>query len=102
MDFWNFNVGHHLGTDLSSRAVARNLRQGIQSHVHAGASVELYFDEVRSISTGFADELLGVLVELYGIPWFKKNVQVTGMSDVVRQIVLEAIAERLEWKRLEN
>lgn len=102
MTYYYLDVGGVFGSDLSSRTTAVGVRRRIEERVKDGHEYHLCFRNVRSISSGFVDESLAVLVESYGTAWFRQHIRISNMSEVIRQIVLEAIAYRLGLKRLEN
>lgn len=92
------DLGQQLGTDLSSRQRAGTLRREFVRQLDTGLIDLLVLDlsSVRSISHSCADELFSVLVAERGEAWFKTHIQVTNMSAIVRQTILEAIQLRLE------
>lgn len=102
MSTYYLDVGGVYGTDLSCRTTAVAIRRRVEERIKNGQTYLLCFRNVRSISSGFADELLAVLVETHGTAWFRQHVKISNMSEIIRQIVLEAIAYRLELKRPEN
>lgn len=83
------------GTDVSSRQRAAELRVVVESHVGQGHCVELDFTGVRSLSSSFADELFGLLVESHGEAWFRDHIRVHGLAPLHRRTVLESVANRL-------
>lgn len=87
------NVGHRLGSDLSSRSSAGLLRREIE---RVDLPVVLDFSFVRSLSDSFADEFFAVLVEEKGYDWFAANVKVLGLESDVRETILRAVHLRCE------
>ncbi|MBK7827682.1 STAS-like domain-containing protein [Nannocystis sp.] len=90
------------GTDLSSRTTGAGIRVAIRNMLaHATESVTVDCTGIRTLSESFADELFGVLVAEKGKPWFRKHVQVTGMTDSTRGAILRAIDARLNTLSVE-
>jgi hypothetical protein len=83
-------IAEQIGKCLSSRYVARQLREEIEE----SEGGELNFENVYSVSDSFADELFAVLVESHGPDWFAENVKVSGLTSQVREVVLRTIALR--------
>lgn len=81
------------GTDLSSRATGRALRDEVERLAGRG-EVVLDFAGVQSASHSFSDELLAVLVEDHGEAWFRNHVRVKNHAPVVRFAILDAIHRR--------
>ncbi len=90
-------IADQLGTDLSSRHRAAELRASLVEIVEAqGRRCEIDFAGVRSVSHSFADELFAVLVVERGESWFQANLKVINLEPWVRQTILEAIRVRCE------
>jgi len=84
------NIAEQSGRYVSSRDAARRIRESIVGPVC------IDFTGVEVVSNSFAHELLGVLVGQHGEEWFASNVEVTGLSDCNREMVLRAISLELE------
>lgn len=83
------------GTDVSSRQRAAELRAVVEAQIGQRSLVELDFTGVRSVSSSFADELFGLLVDTHGEAWFRDHIRVHGLTPPLRRIVLESIANRI-------
>lgn len=90
-----FNLSTRLGTDLSSRRLGAELRDEARRAIAAGRTVVFDFDGVRTVSDGFADELLAILVAEHGHDWFRQHVRLRNLSVGVRSSILEAVSKRL-------
>ena len=86
------------GTDVSSRQRAAELRVAVEAQIGQGCCVELDFSGVRSISSSFADELFGLLVDSHGEAWFREHIRVLGLSPFLRRTILESVANRIGEK----
>lgn len=75
------DVAERCGRFLSSRRLARQLRQEVEALIRGGQAVTVSFHGVESISNSFADGLLGVLMEAHGREWFARNVAVEGLQE---------------------
>lgn len=86
-----------LGQHLASRTRARQLRVDVVRDVSAGrAPIEVDLTDVLSVSDSFADEFFAVLAAERGDEWFRQNIKLVGVSDVVRGSIVRAISARLE------
>lgn len=86
------------GSDLASRASARNLRLKIEQIVATEKIAVIDLTNVVSISESYADELFAILVELHGLEWFSNNIKLQyrpNSNDVLLSIAI-AIRHRLE------
>jgi hypothetical protein len=81
-------------TDLASRHSAATLRQSLEPKLQAG-KVVLDFSGVEAVSESYADELLGVLVATYGLPWVFERLQLKGARPTVARSLTAAIRYRL-------
>lgn len=82
-------------TDLASRRSAAALRAEIEAHLLNGcATVDL--SGVESVSESYADELFGVLVAHYSLPWVFSRLQVVGARPAVIKTITQALRYRLE------
>lgn len=82
---------HQLGSSLASRARGRELRLQLET---TGGRCTLDFDGVLSVSESFADEVLGVLVETYGVDWLSQHVAFENVSPPVRTVILDVVERR--------
>ena len=96
MTTYRFQIAHDYGTDLSSRHRAAQLRNTIvEASSHSGATCEVDFAGVRTLSDSFADEVFAVLVAEHGEDWFREHVAVVNLPPRIRTTILETIADRL-------
>ena len=77
-------------SDLSSRKQASDIR----SLMIEQAPCTLDFGGVKSMSYGYADELIAVLVKTKGADWFRKNVTIINLDCHIKQVILECISNR--------
>jgi hypothetical protein len=89
-----FIIAEIIGTDVSSRTKAAQLRDDVVRAANDRQPVQLNFSGVRTISESFADELFGVLVADRGDEWFREHVKVKNVGAFPRKTILEAIAAR--------
>jgi len=90
-----YEIKHIYGTDLSSTKKATELRQNILEEISLGFNVELEFKDVRSITNGWARNLLGIIFKEKGKDFLKKHIILTNMSTSVRTTLLEGIEDVL-------
>lgn len=83
-------------SDLASRRSAVQLRADVESQLLAGICVELDLSAVESISESYADELFGVLIHHYSLPWVFSRLRLTGPKPAVVRSITQAIRYRLE------
>jgi hypothetical protein len=78
----SINVSERYGRYLSSREVARQLREHVVMLVEREnvERVTVDFTGVESISTSFADSLLGLLVAQLGVAWLDRHVELRGLG----------------------
>ena len=83
------------GTDLSSTKKASELRQSILEEIGLGFNVELDFKDVRSVTNGWARNVIGVIAKEKGEKFVKDHILVTNMSKGVRKTLLEGVEDIL-------
>jgi hypothetical protein len=83
------------GSDLSSTKKATELRQSILQDIDLGFNVEVDFDGVRSITSGWSRKSFGVIVKEKGEDFFKSHILISNMNKSVRKTILEGIGEIL-------
>lgn len=84
-----------LGSDLSSRQIARLLRGQILAQVKLGNRILIDFGGVKCVSDGFLDELLAVVVSTQGKDWFRNNITVLNIDISTRNDLLRVIKLRI-------
>lgn len=83
------------GTDLSSTKKAFELHKSILEEISLGFNVELDFKDVRSITNGWARNVIGVIVKTKGEDFIKNHILMINMSKNVRNTMLEGIEDIL-------
>lgn len=86
------------GSDLASRASARNLRVKAEQTVETGKIAVIDLTNVVSVSESYADELFAILIEQHGLEWFSDNIKLQyqpNSNDILLSIAT-AIRYRLE------
>lgn len=90
-----YEIKDMYGTDLSSTKLSSELRKSILEEINLGFNVEIDFKDVRSISNGWARNLIGVIVKEKGEKFVKDHILLSNMSKNVRQSILEGTSEIL-------
>lgn len=90
-----YEIKHMYGTDLSSTKKASELRQSILEEISLGFNVELDFKDVRSITNGWARNVIGVIAKEKGEDFIKNHILLTNMNKGVRKTILEGTSEIL-------
>lgn len=88
-----YEIKHMYGTDLSSTKLATELRKSILEEIDLGFNVEVDFKGVRSVSSGWARNALGLIAKDKGDEFFKNHILVSNLSKNVRTSILEGIGE---------
>ena len=90
-----YDIAQMYGTDVSSTKLAFELREDILEHISLGFNVELDFKNIRTMTTGWSRNLIGLIVRDKGEQFFKDHITIKNMSDIVRTNMLEGIYEVL-------
>ena len=90
-----YEIKDMYGTDLSSTKLAAELRKSILEEISLGFNVEIDFKDVRSITNGWARNLIGVIAKNKGEDFVKNHILLTNMSKDVRNTILEGTLEIL-------
>ena len=90
-----YEIKHMYGTDLSSTKLATELRENVLEEIALGFDVELDFKDVRSITNGWARNLIGVIAKQQGADFVKDHMLLSNMNESVRATMLEGIDEIL-------
>lgn len=90
-----YEIKHMYGTDLSSTKRASELRQSILEEIGLGFNVELDFKDVRSVTNGWARNVIGVIAKEKGEKFVKDHILVTNMSKSIRKTLLEGVEDIL-------
>jgi anti-sigma regulatory factor (Ser/Thr protein kinase) len=89
-----------LGTNFGNRTTGERLRNHILNLMKESPTVAIVIDmkEITVISSSFADELFGKLVTQIGFMAFNQKVKFKDVDPVCRQIIDNAVVERLSAK----
>jgi hypothetical protein len=90
-----YEIKDMYGTDLSSTKLSSELRKSILEEIDLGFNVEIDFKGVRSISNGWARNLIGVIAKEKGESFIKNHILLINMTRNVRQTILEGTSEIL-------
>lgn len=90
-----YPVQEMYGSDLSSTKVATELRKDVLEQIELGFNVEIDFDKVRSISNGWARNLIGVIAKEQGEDFVRNHISILNMSKGVRRTLLEGVGDIL-------
>ena len=90
-----YEIKDMYGTDLSSTKKASELRESILEEIGLGFNVELDFKDVRSVTNGWARNVIGVIAKEKGEKFVKDHILVTNMSKGVRKTLLEGVEDIL-------
>lgn len=93
-----YEIKDMYGTDLSSTKKAFELHKSILEEISLGFNVELDFKDVRSITNGWARNVIGVIAKTKGEDFVKNHILIKNMSKGVRKTMLEGIEDTLEVK----
>lgn len=88
-----YEIKDMYGTDLSSTKLASELRKDILEQISLGFNVELDFKDVRSITNGWARNLIGAIAKEKGDDFVKNHILINNMSKNVRLSLLEGIEQ---------
>lgn len=88
-----FPIREMYGTDLSSTKLAYELHKDVLEQIDLGFNVELDFKDVRSITNGWARNLIGLIAKEKGEDFVKNHILVNNMSKRVRKTMLEGIGD---------
>lgn len=84
-----------IGEILGLRETGSRLRQQIELALSKNEKVLLDFDEVESVSSSFADELIAKLFVSLGAITFTKNIQLKNVNSFTKTIINACIKDRL-------
>ena len=90
-----YEIKDMYGTDLSSTKKAFELHKSILEEISLGFNVELDFKDVRSITNGWARNVIGVIAKTKGEDFVKNHILISNMSKSVRKTMLEGIGDIL-------
>lgn len=81
------------GTDLSSTKLGLDLCKSMIEHIDLGYSIEVDFEDVRTVTNGWSRNAFGIIVKNNGEKYFKDNIKLINISENVQQSILEGISE---------
>jgi hypothetical protein len=81
---------------LASRSSAARVRQLVEEQLKCG-EVSIDLSDVASVSSSYADELFGILVQRYSLGAFTRSIRLVGASRSVLTEIATAIQYRLNW-----
>lgn len=90
-----YSIKEWFGTDLSSTKLASSLRKNIEEDVELNFNVELDFKGVRSVTNGWARNLIGKLIKDNGEDYFKNHILLSNMNKNVKISILEGIEQMI-------
>lgn len=88
-----YSIKEWFGTDLSSTKLATELRKSIEEDIELDFNIELDFKGVRSVTNGWARNLIGKLIKDNGEDCFKNHILLSNMNKNVRTNILEGIEQ---------
>lgn len=88
-----YEIKDMYGTDLSSTKLSNELRKSVLEEIKLGFNVELDFKDVRSITNGWARNLIGLIVKEHGEDFVKNHILLNNMSKRIRKTLLEGIED---------
>lgn len=88
-----YEIKDMYGSDLSSTKKAFELHKSILEEISLGFNVELDFNGVRSITNGWARNVIGIIAKTKGEDFVKNHILISNMSKTVRKTMLEGIED---------
>lgn len=83
------------GTDLSSTKLAYELHKDILQQIDFGFNTEIDFKDVRSITNGWARNLIGIIAKDKGEDFVKNHIKIINMNKNVRKTLLDGVGDIL-------
>lgn len=90
-----YEIKDMYGTDLSSTKLSNDLRKSILEEIGLGFNVELDFHGVRSITNGWARNLIGLIVKDKGEDFVKNHILINNANKRVKTTLLEGIGDAI-------
>lgn len=90
-----YEIKDMYGSDLSSTKKAFELHKSILEEISLGFNVELDFKDIRSITNGWARNVIGVIAKTKGEDFVKNHILINNMSKSVRKTMLEGVGDIL-------
>lgn len=83
------------GSILGLRELAKDLSSHLRNAISSETNIILDFEDVESISSSFADELIAKVFVEYGAETFLKMVKIKNANSFIKTIINSSINERL-------
>jgi hypothetical protein len=91
------------GDSLGPREIGKEIRESVSPQLKEGNNVFFSFRDVHLISSGFADELFGMLFVELGEERFKNQIKLNDFNDEKeRDFVIKAIKNSLEFRKKQS
>lgn len=90
-----YSIKEWFGTNLSSTKLASELRKNIEEDIELDFNIELDFEGVKSVTNGWARNLIGKLIKDNGEDYFKNHILLSNMAKNVRVNILEGIEQMI-------
>jgi len=90
-----YSIKEWFGTNLSSTKLASELRKSIEEDIELDFNIELDFEGVKSVTNGWARNLIGKLIKDNGEDYFKNHILLSNMTKNVRVNILEGIEQMI-------
>lgn len=90
-----YEIKEMFGSDLSSTKLAAQLAKDILGDIDLGFNVEIDFQNVRSVTSGWARNAFGTIVKKEGDIFFTNHILLSNMSKCVRKTILKGIGDIL-------
>lgn len=90
-----YSIKEWFGSDLSSTKLASELRKNVEEDIELNFNVEIDFKGVRSVTNGWARNLIGKLIKDNGEDYFKNHILLSNMSKNVKTNILEGIEQTI-------
>ncbi|MBR2525057.1 STAS-like domain-containing protein [bacterium] len=84
------------GSILGLRELAKQLGTDIKKSINSNKNIVLDFDQVDSISSSFADELVAKIMIEVGQENFINHVKIRNTNNFIKTIINASIADRLQ------
>jgi cell division GTPase FtsZ len=91
-----YEIKEMYGSDLSSTKLATELKQSVLEEIELGFNVEVDFQDVRSITSGWGRNFIGKIAKDKGPDFVKNHIMLSNMNKNVRTNLLEGISDILE------
>jgi hypothetical protein len=90
------------GTTLSTRDLGKTIREKIESSFSAGAKIQIDLSQVELMTSGFSDEVFGILLEKIGMKGFRNNLIFSFPKDDEKKKLIQALVGRAISDRMKR